>query len=115
YRDRTMIQERLFTTLLGAFGGLALFIACIGIYGITTYMVRRRTAEIGIRMSLGARRRDVIGLVMRETLAPAAAGIAIGAVAALGVTRLVASVLFGVSRSDPWSISAAAILLLIMA
>jgi predicted permease len=115
YRDRTMTQERLFTTLLGAFSGLALFIACIGIYGITTYMVRRRTPEIGIRMSLGARRLDVFRLVMRETLAPAAAGIAIGTVSAVGVSSLVASVLFGVSRSDPWAIAGAALLLLLMA
>jgi len=115
YRDRTMIQERLFTKLLIAFGGLALFIACVGIYGMTIYMVRRRTWEIGIRMSLGAQRLDVIQLVVRETLAPVVAGLAIGIVATFEVTELVASVLFGVSRSDPLVISAAAILLLLTA
>jgi len=115
YRDRTMIQERLYTTLLSAFGGLALFIACVGIYGMTSYMVRRRTPEIGIRMSLGARRLDVVRLVVRETLAPVALGIVIGTGAALGMSKLVTSVLFGVSRSDPWAISAAVILLLVTA
>jgi ABC-type antimicrobial peptide transport system permease subunit len=110
-----MIQERLYTTLLSAFGGLALFIACVGIYGMTSYMVRRRTPEIGIRMSLGARRLDVVRLVVRETLAPVALGIVIGTGAALGMSKLVTSVLFGVSRSDPWAISAAVILLLVTA
>ena len=115
YRDRTMIQERLYTALLSAFGGLALFIACVGIYGMTSYMVRRRTAEIGIRMSLGARRLDIIRLVVRETLAPVAFGIVIGTSAALGMSKLVTSVLFGVSRGDPWAISAAGLLLLLAA
>jgi len=115
YRDRTMIQERLFTKLLIAFGGLALFIACVGIYGMTIYMVRRRTREIGIRISLGAQWLDVIQLVVRETLAPVVAGLAIGIVATFEVTELVASVLFGVSSSDPLVISGAAILLLLTA
>jgi ABC-type antimicrobial peptide transport system permease subunit len=115
YRDRTVTQERLFTKLLIAFGGLALFIACVGIYGLTIYMVRRRTREIGIRMSLGAQRLDVIQLVVRETLGSVVVGLAIGIAATFEVTALVASVLFGVSHSDPLVISAAAILLLVSA
>jgi predicted permease len=115
YRDRTMLQERLFTTLLGAFGGLALLIACFGIYGLTVYMVRRRTPEIGIRMSLGAQRLYVDQLVFRETLVPVAIGIAAGTAGALGLARLVVSVLFGVSRGDPWTLFSAAATLLLAA
>jgi len=79
------------------------------------YLVRRRTPEIGIRMSLGARRMDVIRLVARETFVPVTAGIAIGIALAFAVSKLVASVLFEVSRADPWAISVASVLLLVTA
>jgi predicted lysophospholipase L1 biosynthesis ABC-type transport system permease subunit len=115
YRARTMSQERLFTVLLSVFGALALFIACIGIYGTAIYLVRRRTPEIGIRMSLGARQLDVVRLVIRETLAPVAIGIAAGIAAAVELAKLAVSILFGVSQTDPWSIALAASLLLLTA
>ena len=115
YRARTMSQERLFTILLSIFGTLGLFIACIGIYGTAIYLVRRRTPEIGIRISLGANRLDVVRLVTRETLAPVAIGIAAGIVASVELAKLVVGILFGVSQTDPWSITLAASLLLLTA
>jgi len=111
YRDRTMIQEQLFTNLLSGFGVLALLIASVGIYGATIYMVARRTPEIGIRMSLGAQRPDVIRLIVAETLIPVVVGIGSGIVIAFGLARFVAAVLFGVSAGDPWVIAGAAALL----
>jgi predicted permease len=115
YRDDTMSQERLYAWLLSGFGMLALLVACLGIYGMLAYLVARRTAEIGIRMALGARSLDVMGMVMRESLAPVAAGIVAGLIAAYRLTRVVASLLFGVSRNDPWSIAGAASALLLTA
>jgi predicted permease len=115
YRNRTMNQERLFSALLSVFGGLALFIAFVGIYGMTAYMVRRRTPEIGIRMSLGARPSDVIRLVIRQALAPVAAGAAAGSFASIALAKLLSSILFGVSRGDPAAIAAAAFLLVLTA
>jgi putative ABC transport system permease protein len=77
--------------------------------------VTRRTAEIGIRVALGAQRPDVIGMVIRESLAPVAVGLILGIAAAGALTRLAASLLFGVSRSDPWTIAGAGIVLLLTA
>jgi predicted permease len=115
YRERTMIQERLFTVLLSGFGTLALSIACMGIYGMLAYTVTRRTAEIGIRMSLGARGADVVRMVVRESLAPVTIGVAAGVIAAMALAKLVAGALFGVSRADPWAMAGAAALFLLTA
>ncbi len=73
--DASLTQERLVATLSGIFGGLALLIAALGLYGVTSYAVQRRSSEIGIRMALGAQRGDVIGLVLRQSLALTAVGI----------------------------------------
>jgi ABC-type antimicrobial peptide transport system permease subunit len=115
YRNDTMIQERLFAGLLSGFGSLALFIACLGIYGMLAYLVTRQTAEIGIRVALGAQRAHVMRMVIRESLAPVAAGLILGIAAAGALTKLAASLLFGVSRNDPWIIAGAAIVFLITA
>ncbi len=115
YRNDTMVQERLFAGLLSGFGSLALFIACLGIYGMLAYMATRRTAEIGIRVALGAQRPQVMRMVLRESLAPVGAGLVLGIAAAGALTRLAASLLFGVSRNDPWTIASAGVVFLLTA
>src|SRR6185312_9028196 len=112
YRARTMYQERLFSALLSTFGGLALFIAAVGIYGLTIYMVRRRTREIGIRISLGARGTDVARLMLAETATPVAVGVIAGTAAAVSLGKVVESILFAVSPVDPAAIAGATMLLL---
>ena len=88
-------------TLFGALGIVALALASIGIYGIVAYAAARRYREIGIRMALGATARDVLGLILRQTMRPVVLGAAIGAAAASGLSRMLSSVLFGVSPADP--------------
>ena len=110
--DRSLAQERLFATLSSFFSVLALLLACIGLYGVMSHAVTRRTNEIGIRMALGARAGHVTSLVVRETLLLVLAGAAIGLGAALATTRLLASMLFGLTPSDPLTISIAVLLML---
>jgi predicted permease len=100
-------QERLFAQAYALFGGLALLLAAVGLFGLMSYSVARRTNEIGIRMALGARRQDVVRLVMSESMILVFAGIAIGLGAALAARRLVAALLFGLAPSDAGSIAAA--------
>jgi ABC-type antimicrobial peptide transport system permease subunit len=94
---------------------LAVFLACIGLYGLMSYAVTRRTHEIGIRMALGAGRSSVLWMVMRESLTLVALGIAIGVPAAMAASRLVSKMLFGISPVDPLSVAGAAALLLAFA
>ena len=101
--------------LTGFFGALALTLAAIGLYGVMSYAVARRTSEIGVRMALGALAADVRRLILRETLALAAAGIGLGLLAALLSLRLVSSQLFGVSPHDPATILAAALVVVSVA
>jgi len=102
--DQSLIQERMMATLSGFFGLLALLLACVGLYGVLSYNVARRTGEIGIRMALGARRADMIWLVLRESIVLVALGIAIGIPLALAATRLAANqisgLLYGLSPTD---------------
>jgi predicted permease len=105
-RDGLIKQERLMSGLLVVFGAVAAFVCCLGIYGMLAYMVSRQTTDIGIRMALGARRSQVIGMVMLETLLPVAAGILLGVVSALALTRWIEAMLFGVSKNDPLTIAA---------
>ncbi|MEJ7617876.1 MAG: FtsX-like permease family protein [Pyrinomonadaceae bacterium] len=93
--------RRMGALLLGAFGLLALLLAAIGLYGVMSFSVARRTREIGIRMALGARGADVLRLVLRESMTLVALGIALGLLASLAATRLLASFLYGVSTTDP--------------
>jgi putative ABC transport system permease protein len=99
--DASLTQERLVAMLSGIFGALALLIAAVGLYGVTSYAVQRRSSEIGIRMALGAQRGDVLGLVLRQSLTLTAIGIVLGLAAAAAVTRYVRSMLFGLTPLDP--------------
>jgi ABC-type antimicrobial peptide transport system permease subunit len=114
-----LIQERLIAMLSSVFSTLALLLACVGLYGLLAFSVAQRTAEMGIRMALGARRDDVIWTIMREALLLVAAGLAIGIPAALLTVRLasnrIAGLLFGLRATDPVTIAAAATLLVLVA
>jgi predicted permease len=113
--DEALTRER-FIAQLGSFFSLcALSLACIGLYGVMSYATARRTREIGIRIALGAQSPDVMRLVLRETLWLVMAGVAIGLVAAIAATRLVASLLFGLAASDPLTIGIVVLLMLIAA
>lgn len=97
----------MFASLLGALG---LLLASVGIYGTVSYAVVRRTREVGIRMALGARKRDVIAMILRETTRPVIAGLAIGMIGAVFATHLMRAILFGVSTFDPISFIGVSIL-----
>lgn len=113
--DDTLIQERLVAKLTSFFGVLALFLACVGLYGIMSYSVAGRTNEIGTRMALGAQRGDIVWMVLRETLLLAAAGIVLAVPTALATTHLVSSLLFGLAPTDPATITMATLLMLAVA
>jgi putative ABC transport system permease protein len=106
---------RFHAILLGVFGALALLIAAIGVYGVISYSVAQRTHEMGIRLALGAQRGDVMRPVIGRGALLAGIGIAIGIAAALGLTRLMASLLYGVTATDPTTFVGVAVLLLIVA
>ncbi len=97
----SLMRERLLATLSGFFGGLALLLACIGLYGVMSYNVARRRTEIGIRMALGAEQKRMLGMVLREVALLIVTGIVVGLITALGTTRLVSSFLYGTKPNDP--------------
>ncbi len=105
--DQTMTGEMLFARLCTGFAVLALVIACVGLYGTIAYTVARRTSEIGIRIALGATRTRVLWLVMRQVAAMASMGLILGVLAAFGLSRVVASLLYGVNAKDPMTIGIA--------
>ncbi len=105
--DQATFQERLFARLSSFFALLALVLACVGLYGMMSYAVARRTSEIGIRMALGAERVKILRMVLREAITLAVLGIAIGIPAALVASRLVATMLYGLKPTDPLTIVAA--------
>jgi predicted permease len=120
YGEQTMdaiisdsISDRKFSmVLLGTFAALALLLSSIGIYGVISYLIGERTHEIGIRMALGAQRKDVLTLVLSEGVRLTLLGAAIGIAAALGLTRLMANLLYGVSATDPLTFAAVPVVLL---
>jgi predicted permease len=107
----SIASQRFSLLLLGAFAGLALLLAGTGIYGVLSYLVGQRTREIGVRMALGAQRLDVLRMVLQDGARMTLAGTAIGIVAALGLTRLMASMLFGVKPTDPITFGLVAVVL----
>ena len=109
--DRSLFQERLIARLSSFFGGLSLLLACIGLYGLLSYEVSRKTREIGVRMALGARPSDVLRFIVRQGIALSAVGAVLGILGALGVTRYLASLLYGVRPFDPLTFLAVALLL----
>jgi len=111
----SLASRRFSMILLGAFAALALLLASVGIYGVVSYLVGQRTREIGIRVALGAQQRDVLGLVLGGGLKMTLTGIAIGVVAALALTRLMANLLFGVSATDPLTFVCVAAVLTVVA
>jgi ABC-type antimicrobial peptide transport system permease subunit len=113
--EQQVFIEHLVAQLSTFFAVLALLLACTGIYGLLSYEVTRRTREIGIRMAIGAQQNNVIAIVVKHGLAVALPGAVVGIIASLGVTRLLGSILFGVRPTDPGTLSAVAVLLLIVA
>jgi putative ABC transport system permease protein len=115
YLVKATAQPRLDSALLALFAGLALILAMVGIYGVMSYGVAQRTNEFGIRMTLGAQRGDMMGLVLKQGLGVAAIGAAVGIAAAVGATRLLSSLLFGVKPGDPITLLAVSAILLVCA
>jgi len=113
--ESSTASQRVIARLSAFFGLLAAFLVCIGIYGLLSYAVARRTSEIGVRMALGARRSSVLWLILREILVLVAIGIAIGAPIAMAGNRLVVRLLYGLSPADPLSLSAAIAMLTVIA
>ncbi len=108
---RSLTERRFSMVLLGIFGALALILSSIGIYGVLSYLVGQRTHEIGIRIALGAQRKNVLMLILGEGTKTALVGVGIGLVAALVLTRLMTSVLYGISATDPVTFVAVAVIL----
>ena len=108
---RSLVQQKLVARLATFFGLLALLLACVGLYGVMSYGVARRTNEIGIRMALGARNRSVLWLVLREALTLVAIGLVVGVLASLAVTKTAESLLYELKPNDPLTIASATLLL----
>ena len=108
-------QRRFYMMLLGAFAALALVLAAVGLYGVISYSVAQRTQEIGIRVALGAARKEVLSMIMRQGLGFAAIGLAIGQVMAIILSRALKGLLIGVSTTDPLTLVVTAVVLLIVA
>src|SRR5262249_2022495 len=111
--DEISYSQRLAVTLVALFGGMALFLAAIGLYAVMSYTVSQGTRELGLRMALGAGVKDLLGLVMSHGLRLTAAGIVIGAIAAVILTRLMGNLLYKVSPSDPVAFGAALLVIII--
>jgi putative ABC transport system permease protein len=108
---KRLAQPRFNMMLLGIFAGVAMLLAAVGIYGVIAYSVAQRTREFGIRMALGAQRQQMLSMVLRQSLTVVGIGIGVGLIAAFAVTRLMASLLYGVGTNDFVTYAAVVILL----
>jgi ABC-type antimicrobial peptide transport system permease subunit len=113
--DQALWAPRMGALLLAIFGGLALALASIGVYGVMAYSVSQRTRELGIRLALGATSREVRGMVLRQGLMLTGVGIAIGVAVAIGLSRLVADLLYDVSAMDPMTFTVIPAVLIVVA
>ena len=113
--ERSLAQERFFPKLTGFFGLLALALAAVGLYGVMSYSVAQRTHEIAIRMALGATGQSILRRVTGEGMSLAIIGIGIGTVASLGLTRFIASFLYGVAPTDPATLVTISLVLIAVA
>ncbi len=113
--SRILAYPRFRAALLGTFAGFALLLASVGLYGVLAQLVAQRTQEIGVRMALGAQRRDVLGLIVRQGTLLAVGGIGAGLVVSWLLTQLLVSLLYGVKPTDPWTLAAVSLLLLLVA
>ncbi len=113
--SESVSQPRFYLLLLGAFAGVALLLAALGVYGVISYAVSQRTRELGIRIALGASERRVVRLVVTAGFSLAVAGVAAGLIASLYLTRLLRTLLFGVPSTDPLTFAIVALLLLTVA
>ena len=107
----SLVDQRFLLILLGGFAGSATLLAALGVYGVMSYLVTQRTREIGVRIALGARHRNVLALVLRHGALLTLGGIALGLLGALAATRVLTSVLYGISSTDPLTFCGIAVLL----
>ena len=115
YLSASVAAPRFSTTLLSIFAGVALVLTIVGLYGVMSYSVAQRTNEIGIRMALGAQSRDVLLMIVKQGSVLILLGLAIGLVGAYALTRVISSLLFGVTAKDPFTFAAVSVLLAIVA
>jgi len=113
--SESLARRRFSMLLLGIFASVALVLAAIGIYGVMAYLVNQGTREIGIRMALGASKRNILSLVVRQGITLALSGVAIGMAASFLLTRLIRSLLFGVQATDPVTYAGISLLLAVVA
>jgi predicted permease len=113
--DQAVSPRRFVTVLLGGFSVLALILACLGIYGVISYSVTQRTNELGIRLALGASLAAILRLIIAQGVKLVLIGLLVGLVAAFALTRLLSSLLFGISTTDPWTFLGIAALLMLIA
>ena len=110
--DRALQAPRLFATVAGILGAIALGLAVTGVFGLTAFSVEQRTGKIGVRLAVGADAADVVRLMLRDSLRPVVAGLAVGLLVALAASRVLTVFLYGVSARDPLSILGAVVILL---
>jgi predicted permease len=111
----TLAERRFSMIVLGGFAAVALLLSTLGIYGVISYLVGQRTHELGIRLALGARRKDILRLVLSHGMKMTMAGVVVGLLAALGLTRLMSTMLFGVGPTDPATFAVIAVILIVVA